>query len=611
VVASSGRLAAPALAAPGHVSNCGDSAAGSLRAVVGAATSGDTIVFDLACTGASQITLSSEIPIGTKLTIDGTGHAITISGGDASRIFNVGAAGTLTLKSLTLTHGAAGQGAALYNTGTLTLLNSTISASTASASPACPGCLPLGGAIANFNGATLTVQGSTFVGNTAAAPVGETFGGAIYNDTGTVTIQTSSFTGNHASVGAGVQISSGPLTVLRSTFAGNTAEVGAAIHAGCVLCGGPEAGPQVTLANSTVTNNTGQIAGAFFVQDDAAAFVYNDTFAGNHGGEDALGSEISAQGLTAVANTIVTGNSGKNCAGAIVDYGNNLRFGDGGDDTSCPFGNQAVTSDPLLGNLADNGGPTQTMALGPGSPALSAGNPFQCGVAPIGNIDQRGQPRNAVDRNTCDIGAYDTGKPARAVASPSTTTISCADCAIPVGGKTTSMTVQAKTASGEPLTVGGDTVALAATQGTLSAVTDNANGTYTASLKSPKKPGTATILGTINGDQIASTATVKFTAAQPAGGTTTITAGPVNVALAGGQTRIVVDTRDRFGNDVPRGGARVKLKASAGKVRIVRDLHNGDYTATLSRNKAKDQKVVITGRINGAHIRDNAVVFFK
>jgi hypothetical protein len=198
-----------------------------------------------------------------------------------------------------------------------------------------------------------------------------------------------------------------------------------------------------------------------------------------------------------------------------------------------------------------------------------------------------------------------------ATPSGSTTTISCAVCAIPVGGKQTTITVQAKSANGQPLTVGGDTVTLTTTRGGLSAVTDNGNGTYTASLTSRIKMGKAIVSGTIDGQQIASTATVTFTAASPAAGQTTISAGRVNVPQANGTTRIVVDTQDRFGNDIATGGAKVKLRTTAGKLRRVRDLRNGNYTAILSRNKEEDQKVLVTGTINGRRIKDNAVVFFR
>jgi hypothetical protein len=90
-----------------------------------------------------------------------------------------------------------------------------------------------------------------------------------------------------------------------------------------------------------------------------------------------------------------------------------LTYGVNGDQVSVPAG---------LLSLANNGGPTNTAALAPTSPAIGAGNPTTCAQAPIGagsastceqapvaSKDQRGDNRNATTRGGCDIGAYDTG----------------------------------------------------------------------------------------------------------------------------------------------------------------------------------------------------------
>jgi Invasin, domain 3 len=587
VVVSAGGIVATARADTDHVTNCSDSDPGSLRAVVAAAADGDTVVFDVDCqTGPGQITLSTEIGVGGKsVTIDATGRFVTISGGDTTRIFNAGAAGTLTLKHLTLTHGTA-DGGAIAVTGTLTLVNSTISDSTATNVG--------GGAIGNFGGA-VSVQGSTFIGNT-----GPQRGGAIWNGGGTLTVETSTFTQNQSGdVGGALGAYGGLTLVSRSTFAGNLAIVsGGAMFA--------EAGAQLTVTNSTLTDNiTSQFGGGIYTVGGTTTTLNNDTFSGNHIGAGSTGSgtEIATSGSVIVANTIVSGNIGRNCTGPITNDGNNLQFG----DTTCGF---SLTADARLGPLADNTGPTETMALGQGSAAIDAANPFICRIVGVDNIDQRGQTRTDVVRNTCDIGAYDTTGAVPGPASGSTSVMSCVPCKSTVGASAT-ITVQAKSANGRILGVGGDTVTLATNHGTLSAVTDNGNGTYSATLQSPTKPGNATVSGTINGQQIASTATVKFTPAAPSGARTTISARRANIPQARGKTLIVINTKDRFGNEVVTGGVMVKLKATAGTIRALRDLHNGNYTAILRRNKAKDQKVVVTGTIAGRRIKDNAVVFFR
>ena len=101
---------------------------------------------------------------------------------------------------------------------------------------------------------------------------------------------------------------------------------------------------------------------------------------------------------TTLQNSIVAGNSAPSCSGAITDGGHDITF----PDAACP----GVIVDPQLGPLADNGGPTETQALEPGSPALDAVPPAGAGCAAT---DQRGvgRPQGA----GCDIGAYESAPP--------------------------------------------------------------------------------------------------------------------------------------------------------------------------------------------------------
>jgi len=103
--------------------------------------------------------------------------------------------------------------------------------------------------------------------------------------------------------------------------------------------------------------------------------------------------------------------------------------------------------------------------------------------------------------------------------SAATTTITASPTSIVADGASTStITVQLKDAAGNDLTTGGATVALNTTAGTLSAVTDLGNGTYRATLTSSTTPTTATVRGTLNGTQIAASATVTFTSGGGGGG---------------------------------------------------------------------------------------------
>jgi hypothetical protein len=110
------------------------------------------------------------------------------------------------------------------------------------------------------------------------------------------------------------------------------------------------------------------------------------------------GGGVATDGATTLQNTIVASNSGANCSGPITDGGHNLSF----PDATCPGAN----GDPVLGALADNGGPTRTRALGAGSAALDQVPATGAGCAPT---DQRGVARP--QRSACDIGAYEVAPP--------------------------------------------------------------------------------------------------------------------------------------------------------------------------------------------------------
>jgi hypothetical protein len=81
-------------------------------------------------------------------------------------------------------------------------------------------------------------------------------------------------------------------------------------------------------------------------------------------------------------------------------------------DGTCNFSNSGDrnNTDPMLGPLQNNGGPTQTMALPSGSPAIDAGNPSGCkdGSGHLLTTDQRGYPRHdPEDTAGCDMAAYE------------------------------------------------------------------------------------------------------------------------------------------------------------------------------------------------------------
>jgi hypothetical protein len=104
-----------------------------------------------------------------------------------------------------------------------------------------------------------------------------------------------------------------------------------------------------------------------------------------------------------VTNSIIVSSSGANCGAGIADGGHNLQF----PGTDC--GETIPSLNPKLdpAGLTDNGGPTQTIALLPGSPAINAGDPDVCANPPVNGVDQRGYARPGSGHTQCSIGAYE------------------------------------------------------------------------------------------------------------------------------------------------------------------------------------------------------------
>jgi hypothetical protein len=213
------------------VSNTADSGAGSLRAAIAGAASGDTIVFSNRL-AAQTITLTSgELAITKNLSISGLGaNRLTISGNDAQRVFDVAAGATVSISNLTIADGFADQGAGIQNAGTLLLSKDVFTHNEAVGDTAITG---VGGGIFNETGASLTVTSCKFTNNEVIGGAGIGFGGGLFN-IGAATVSDSTFTSNSAigganGYGAGGAINcqnNGTLTVAHSTFTNNTADEG-------------------------------------------------------------------------------------------------------------------------------------------------------------------------------------------------------------------------------------------------------------------------------------------------------------------------------------------------------------------------------------------------
>ncbi len=326
--------------------------------VVGTGT--DTILFSVSGTIMLGGTLAA---IQNNLTIDGSGQTIALDGVNLYGILIVNSGATLNLNDLTITQGYASYGGGIYNSGTLTVTNSTLS------------------------------------GNSAW----QYYGGGIYNKSGTVTVTDSAFSGNSAAKGGGIYNKSGTLTVTNSTFSGNSAAFGGGIFN--YIYG------TLTVASSTFSGNSAAFGGVIFNDVFSAPTVINSTFSGNWAQYRGAGIYNKGGTLTVTNSILANAPSGGNCYGGVTDGGYNIS-----DDSSCGFTGTGANGDtigdgvnPLLdpSGLQNNGGPTNTIALQPNSPAIAAIPLAQCTVT----TDQRGNPRPAPGYNACDVGAYEYQSP--------------------------------------------------------------------------------------------------------------------------------------------------------------------------------------------------------
>ncbi len=302
------------------------------------------------------------------LIIDAPDAGLTIDAGGNSRVFVVDSGATAALSGLTITGGSVsrGFGGGLENLGTVTLTDCTLSGNSAS--------LGLGGGLANDGTATLV--DCTINGNSAGD------GGGVYNNA-TATLTDCTISGNSAHDDGGGLYNYGTATLTDCTISGNSADAG----------GGLKAYGPLTLTACTVSGNSADIGGGAYLLSGALS-------------------------RSTIGDTIVAGNAANTSPdlfGTIdQDQGCNL-IGDG-DGTSgfTAAGDQVGTAtspiDPLLAPLGDYGGPTQTMALLPGSPAIDSGDSSLIPIDPTtGNpyaLDQRGFLR--VAGGNVDLGAFES-----------------------------------------------------------------------------------------------------------------------------------------------------------------------------------------------------------
>jgi CSLREA domain-containing protein len=250
-------------------------------------------------------------------------------------------------------------------------------------------------------GGTATIEGVVITKNGGTVASN---GGGIRNS-GNLTLINSTVTNNRANGSGGGIYNDGVLAIFSSTIDHNTANSNGGGLANA-------SSGSVSLTNSTVSNNTGNGGGIF---NQGILALHSSTIAFNTGSASNAGGVANAQltGAVNFRNTIIAGNGPDDCSGVLVSQGYNLDS-----DGTCvtnSVNNDITTSSPGLGALDNNGGPTLTHALLAGSPAIDAGDPNGC-FGSTGQLafDQRSEPRpEDGDSNgslRCDMGAFELGR---------------------------------------------------------------------------------------------------------------------------------------------------------------------------------------------------------
>ncbi len=386
-----------------------DGARGSLRAVLADAPEGATIKFSLRCP--AVISLTNTLVITQDVNIVGPGaDQLTVMRSSKTntpwfRVFDV-ESGDVSISGLTISNGIAfdatsfvdNVGGGIFNHGNLTVSDCVISGNSAPSSGT--NSTGFGGGIFSDVGSELTLIDTTISGNQATAA-----GGGISTIDAILVAKGCTFSDNFAIIqGGGVNFQGLNGLIQNCTISGNSTPPGGAGSGLLTVAFDAQAAPSLNVTACTIADNTGATNGA------VCLIALN-----------------GANGLTNIfLSTIVANNDSPNFYFygplTFTSLGHNLDSDGTSGLSNGVNGDLVGTSgspiDPLLGPLQDNGGPTYTMALLIGSPALNTG---YCGDAqgvPL-KVDQRGFPRS--DSTGCDIGAYENEPLLLVCPSPITT----------------------------------------------------------------------------------------------------------------------------------------------------------------------------------------------
>ncbi len=544
----------------GSVNNIGD---GTYSAILTSSTTAGTAIITGTVNASSMtdnatVSFSAGAAAGSSSLITASPTEITADGSSTSTI-------TVQLKDANgnnLTSG--GDAVALSTTaGTLGTVNNngdgTYSAILTSSTTA--GTATITGTVNAANmtdNATVSFSAGAAAGSSSLITASPTEITADGSSTSTITVQLKDANGNN--------LTSGGDAVALSTTAGTL---------GSVNNNGD--GTYSAILTSSTTAGTATITGTV----NATSMTDNATVSFSAGAADGSSSLITASPTEITAD----GSSTSTITVQLKDAnGNNLISG--GDTVALS------TTAGTLGTVNNNGDGTYSAIL---TSSTTAGTATISGTLNAANMTD-----NATV--SFSVGAA-AGSSSLVMASP---TIITAD-----GSSTSTITVQLKDANGNNLTSGGDAVALSTTAGTLGTVSDNDDGTYSATLTSSSSVETAIISATLNLSSISDTASVDFVVAAASASSSLISASPTVITADGTSTSIItVQLKDATGNNLISGGDLVTLSTTAGTLGSVTDNNDGTYSATLTSSTTAGT-ATISGTVNAASMTDNATVSFS
>jgi len=441
------------------VTNTADSGAGSLRAALAAATNGVTI--DVTDVSGTITLITGALLVEKSVAILGPGPAVLAINGNfpntTNRVFDVRGNVNVTIAGLTIINGSFpnGDGGGIYNfQSTLTVSNCILHGNSAGN----------GGGIYNYNAGgqgSLAVKASILERNTAS------YGGGIYTDGSSgnafCLVIGSTLSSNSAPFGGGLynngRSGNAFAGVSDSTISNNRAFtdeiIGGGAGGGIYNDGGSSGSATVSMSTSTLHNNSSAFMGGGIFnggfQGRANLFIYASTLSGNSSafkGGGIANSAIVGIALALVNASTFSGNSADFSGGGIYNEHGTVQLGDtilnagaSGANLASDSGSWSsagynlssdsalgqligtgdrINIDPILGPLANNGGPTFTHALLQGSPAIDQGKRDAIPSLVL-DVDQRSRPRpidfssvtNASGGDGSDIGSFEAIPPAR------------------------------------------------------------------------------------------------------------------------------------------------------------------------------------------------------